>query len=508
MQRDHHVLPVCVLLAVAMACAACQEATDDTSAGDTSASSESAGTGQTGSGTATAGAGTSGASGSSGSGMTYPPGPPGCGLDAAAFCDTFDAPAGADTRAGELDPKKWSAARMCNIGGPTSDDEAVAIGLATTGACRADLPARVPVDRDTLICDGNDAIQSNHLLVAAAAQNYGQNSYRARQPFDFAGRTGTIVFDAEGHNVGNHGWISVEVTEDPTPAPSFTFQQNLENGSVPKNGIEVQLYHNCFGGNVGVSDIIVYDDFAQTAVFSVGESCVPAVQGKLNHFEVRLSEQRVEVYATAPSDDGKQFGELVLIASADIALPFSRGYVHFTTHNHATLKYSDDTMDAWVARWDNLGFDGPAITGAFREYEALDALTTTMSGKTNVGYRLADVADGPAQTIVIRDVDVQGATSARIALQNWSFHEAGSPAPTDFVLNYRLNGGAWHARPLTESELRMMTDLPNAGTRSVMLDVDVAELVGGENHLELTTTNAPMQWPPVALNIDLILATP
>src|SRR5579862_2463725 len=42
-----------------------------------------------------------------------PPGPPGCGLDAAAFCDTFDAPAGnsGHEREGELDPTKWSVWR-------------------------------------------------------------------------------------------------------------------------------------------------------------------------------------------------------------------------------------------------------------------------------------------------------------------------------------------------------------------------------------------------------------
>jgi hypothetical protein len=447
-------------------------------------------------------------SGGAGGGTTYPPGPPGCGLDAAAFCDTFDAPAEATTRGGELDPLKWSAARMCNIGGPTVDDEAVAIGLASIGSCRGDLPERVPVNLDTLICDGNDQIQSNHLLVAAAAQNYGQNSYRARQPFDFAGRTGTIVFDAEGYNVGNYGWISVEITELPTPAPSFTLQENYENGSIPENGIEIQLYHNCGGENVGVSDVIVYDDFAQTTVLSYGESCVPAVPGKLNHFEVRLSAEHVEVYATAPSDDGTTFGEPVLIASADVALSFSRGYVHFTTHNHATLKYSDDSIDAWVTRWDNLGFDGPAMIGAFREYEALDSLTPTGAGKTNVAYRLADVSQGPAQTIEIQGVDIRGVTRAQLALQNWSLHFAGGEPPADFALNYRVNGGAWKARALTASELQMMADLPNAGTRSLMLEVEVADLVAGDNHLEFTTSNADTGYPPVVLNVDLILETP
>jgi hypothetical protein len=53
-----------------------------------------------------------------------------------------------------------------------------------------------------------------------------------------------------------------------------------------------------------------------------------------------------------------------------------------------------------------------------------------------------------------------------------------------------------------------MVDLPNAGTRSLMLDVDVAALVDGTNRLQFTTSNADMGYPPVVLNIDLILETP
>jgi hypothetical protein len=51
----------------------------------------------------------------------------------------------------------------------------------------------------------------------------------------------------------------------------------------------------------------------------------------------------------------------------------------------------------------------------------------------------------------------------------------------------------------------MMTDLPNAGTLSLLLDVDVADLTSGTNSVEFTTTNAMAPLPPVVLNIDLIL---
>jgi hypothetical protein len=461
--------------------------------------------GAAGSGTPGSGGGASASSGSGGS--DFPPGPPGCGLPEAAFCETFDAPAAKTGRAGELDATRFSAARMCNIGGPSWDDEAVAIGPATVPPCRAGLPAQAFPSSDALICDGTAEVQSAHAMVLVAAQNYGQNSYRIRQPFDFTGRTGTIVFDAEGDNIGLQGWISVEVTEDPTPGPSFTLQENWENGAIPRNAVEVQLAHNCGADHVGISDLLVYEDFHQTAVFSAGPDCAPAVPGRLNHFEVRISTDHIEVWATPASANGLDFEPAVLIGAADISLPFSRGYVHLTTHNHASLKYSDNTVDAWVARWDNVGFDGPAITSGWREYEAPDALTTTTTGKVNIAYRLGDAASGPAQTIEIEGVDTSGVTGARLALENWTLHMDGSPPLSELALNYRLNGKAWKARKLTASELQMAIDLPNAGTRSLMLDVDVGDLVDGTNTLELTTSNAGPQLAPVAHNIDLVLTT-
>ena len=393
---------------------------------------------------------------------------------------------------------------MCEIGSATQvDGEAVAIGAAKVPTCRGNLPAKVFPSSDTLVCDGNDRLESNHLLMLVAAQNYGQNSYRIRQPFDFADRTGQVVFDAEGYNVGLQGWISVEITEDPAPAPSFTLSENFENGSIPRNAVEIQFADSCGGNRVAISDIIVYDDFRQKRVLSDPKRCVDAGEGRLNRFRVELSQRRIEVYATPASADGVTFGAPERIGSADIALPFTRGYVHITAHNHATLKYSEDGLDAWRARWDNVGFDGPAI-GSWREYEALDPLDRTPGGKVNVGWRVADEGQKPAPRITISGVDPSGATRARLALQYWTQHFARSEPNKNHALNYRFNGKRWKARRLTASELQMMRDLPNAGTRSLMLDVDVADLLEGDNQIEFTASSSP-SLPPAVLNVDLVL---
>lgn len=455
---------------------------------------------------------------------TGEPGGPGCGFASAAFCDTFDAPSDVRGRAGDLDPTRWSAAR----GNPqlmSGNGNALSAGPATIGTCRADLPAQVFPDQDTLVCDANDSIASNHLLVAVGAQNYGQNSYRIRQPFDFAARTGTIMFDAEGWMLnGLLGWISIEVTEDPTPIPSFSIggpdQNNDEGGAIPRNAIEIQLQAGCPGetGSVGVRFIDVITDYEDTLFTPETPLCVAGAQGKLNHFEVTVSESRVEVWATPFSEDGTSFAAPILLHGADVELPFSRGWVHITTHNHATIKYSvDDThgapapIDAWVARWDNVGFDGPVIATT-REVEVPDSLVAGTDGWNipgpvmNVGYRVPDTIDGAPLSLVLPGVDTDGVGSATLAIAMWYLLNDPASPHADFALRYRLNGTTWRERTLTPGELAVLGNGHAQGAIGQVLDVPLEDLVVGDNTLELETRGVPQSYPPVASAIDLILA--
>ena len=447
-------------------------------------------------------------------------GDPGCGLDAAAFCDPFDAPSSALGRAGELDPLKWSGARN-EPQAPTASGNAYAIGLATIANCRAGLPDRVLPDQDTLICDPSQNIATNYLLVAVAAQNYGQNSYRVRQPFDFSGRTGHLVFDAEGFNQQLLGWISVEVTEDPIAVPSYGVATNDEGGVLPKNGFELQFSYPCPATKptqFSLTALHLFHDYADTVVPAdylspTPAPCVDFAQGKLNHFEVQVSQQKIDVYVTPVSPDGASFGEPILQLSQAVVLPFSRGYVQISTHNHATLKYSaNNALDAWLARWDNVGFDGPVLNG-FREYEVPDALSASQSsvGAVNIGYRVADVAQGPSQTLQLKGVDPSTATSARLALSAWI--PDGSYA--EYILKFRLNGGPWHDRALSADEITARTAPVivgqgaggSQGVLGLMLDVPLSELIAGDNTLEIVTANVPQSYPLGVANIDLVLTT-
>jgi hypothetical protein len=458
-------------------------------------------------------------------------GGPGCGLPSAAFCDTFDAPAAAQGRAGELDARRWSAGRVAPQG-PTGHGGVFPVGASQIPSCRTGIPSLVFPDQDSLVCDPTADVNSHYALTAVASQNYGSNSYRIRQPFDFAGRTGTIVFDGTVSPYGGlFGWLSVEVTEDPIAAPSFETLFNDEGGVLPRNAFEVQFQAAC-GGNgptatgVGISTIDVFDDYVDTPVKPPSSTaCAPYQVGKMNHFEILVSQTSLEVHVTPFSPDGVTFAAPALVFQTPVSIPFSRGYVHITAHNHATLKYSGSTafdvtsvVDASVALWDNVGFDGPVVT-TWREYEVPDALVpitgfvavnapsdpyNAAGNAVTTGYLAPDVASGPGPTLHLSGVDLTGVTSARLALTAWYLSSA---ANAQYAFRYRLNGGTWREAPLSAAEAALLTGPPGIqGALGEMIDVDPSDLVSGDNTLELLTENVPQNYPPAIANVDLVLS--
>jgi hypothetical protein len=417
-------------------------------------------------------------------------------------------------RAGELDRNRWALGRHA----PqltSANGAALAIGPSTMAPCRPDLPAQVWPGEDTWVCEPLATLKSHHMMTVVGVQNYGQNSYRIRQPFDFGGRTGRIVFDAQGYVVNRLlGWISVEVTEDPLDAPSFAIGDpgttNDEGSMVPRNGVEVQFQVRCGfeqAPGFGIRMIDVVTNYVDAPSLPASDSpCLSAGVDKLNHFEIELSQSRIDVYATPSSDDGVTFAERVHLHGAELNLPFSRGYVHITTHNHATLKYSD--KDAWVARWDNVGFDGPIIND-WRESEVKDALQMSEDGVNregpvmNVGYTLR--AAEPAETFVFENVDVSDVTSARMTFAAWFLNA--DALTRRFGFRLRLNGHAWLERPLTDGENFSLTDSHSQGQIGVVVDLDPQELRAGANTVEILAVNASTNYPSIIANIDLVMQT-
>jgi hypothetical protein len=204
-----------------------------------------------------------------------------------------------------------------------------------------------------------------------------------------------------------------------------------------------------------------------------------------------------------------------------IALKFSRAYVHITTHNHASLKYTSDTwagnsgftdLDAWIARWDNVGFDGPVVSNA-REHEVGDSLVpyqwTQNDGSVahvmNIGWTVPEASTNKPLTLHVKGVDLSGATHAAIALAA-SYCECGQ-SYAQFDLRYRINGRPWHDRFFDAAELSYLNGGTSQGALSQMLEVPVTELVTGDNELQFEAVNIPQNYPPGIVNVDLIVKT-
>jgi hypothetical protein len=455
-------------------------------------------------------------------GGVYVPVPGNCGFDdpgnPPAFCDNFEDGPRPGGRAGELDPARWSAVRSAGI------DTAfgAGIGKAKLGQCRPGLTdAMVLPDAETVICDPTPTIATRHLLTATAAQNYGLNTYRIRQPFDFAGRTGTIKLDVDATPAGLGGWPAIAISQDPSPTPSFDFP---ERGSGPRNGVEIELLGGfCNTPNTMFPVVYRYRDYNESpdpatqppASYSCDLAHAMVQQGSLNHVEIYLTRNHLEVWVSDVSPDGVTFPNFQRVYAGDLDLPFDRGYVSVIGRNHATIKYGYGP--SWNIRWDNIGFDGPVV-GGWREFSVPDALDPTADGEgLRTGYTVPAAENGESVNLVIPAVDLTGATSARLALSAqypWFEWNGVNHPPTYFDLRYRLNGGAWHDRYITDVEANAFQSFSGdvgavgAGLLSQIIDLDLAELHDGDNTLDFAGANVwTGSYRIGVVGIDLVVST-
>ena len=255
-------------------------------------------------------------------------------------------------------------------------------------------------------------------------------------------------------------------------------------------GVDAANTGTAGAGKVGVSEIDVVRDYALTTVYTGANfdntRCVDSEQGVLNKLEFKISENRIEVFATdAGSDDYVSLGE------ADIDLPFSRAYVHLSHVHYNAHKAYVSSFQSY--QWARVAFDGPQLATP-RSYPVPDSLTPIATGRRQRGRSTSatgvtdgvayDFNDGPSvpKTLVIAGVDTSNALGARLLL-NTSRVSAGD------TLRYRFNGKAWH-------DYAVPTFGGTWERQGFVIPVELADLVPGDNTLELGTNSVPDTMPP------------
>lgn len=385
-----------------------------------------------------------------------------------AFCDPFDAPEGNPaTRAGDLDATIWGVSRtsvLVNVGQNLVNEWLP----ATLLGCGEALEVTPP--NDVRICNGQ---------LHEAVSDGGSQPILAmypKQPFDIEGRIGTVVFDVSADAVGPHSaWPEFWWTDQPIPAPG---SQVPGQEPYARNSLGISIASDsCGPDSTGVHQIMITRDYQHSVVPLTQAGCVTkgSAPSALNHFEIRVSVDRVEVYGSDPGST-----DVRLLASADVAMPLTRGVIWIEdVHYNAckvdlTIKQCDHSFT-----WDNVGFDGPAL---YRDltFDVPDALVPTRDGRFNLGYLLEKRTALEVEGVYWQHTPTQ-------AYIGFNFWNNKAEIPT-----LRVNGGPWHTMP--------WPFVNPSSWRTIAVPVPFEEIRDGTNTIEFES-----QDEAVVSNVNVIL---
>jgi hypothetical protein len=401
-----------------------------------------------------------------------------CQLAQLAFCDTFQTIVGGG-REGDVDPAKWSFTRASQSTNPSAglinNYLPFNAEFCTTHQVRL-------ADNDSFIC-GQQFGESNHWMEGMNdGGEYVLNSLRARQPFDFAGRTGNVVWDVDAKTEGSHSfWNEVWLTDEPVQGPHL---DHPGTHMFPKNGIGLVFDADWCGPlnqtMNALRTIVVFSNYQQTQYYDVRSPCFSTQDDHANHFQAKISSTNIAVWASDAG--GANFRQIASVATQP--LPLTRGYLSFQHAQYAAAKFNSTATMTY--HWHAIGFDGPVLP-TDRGYEVPDALQKRPDGTINLGYQT------PTATFSLPNVDP---TSTKAAYLTYNVYWYSSPK----TLTASINGVDRTANDPNPD----WTSTGGYQWRYIVQPIALSDLHPGTNTVSLKNTGCSDQCPTVA-NIDLEL---
>lgn len=462
-----------------------------------------------------------------GGGTTTPPPPPppppqvtgNCGLTlggTVTFCDTFDKPFSNGVRTGQLDGNVWGVSRTIgdvNIG-QGNYNAAPATSLVS---CNGTTTVRPP--NDVIVCNGQvrEATNDNPSNVYDAGGVTALAMY-PKQPFDFAGRAGTVAFDVSNDTHGNHAaWPEFWISDLPVPVPFTHFDSWI---AFPQNGLGIRFAASALAGQGGLcpnqnnlskrrwtvdSGVVIRnyayedDDYQGTTggthtgmQFTILDCVIQPDDnsGVTNHVEVRVSQNQIDVYATdagvAPS--AATLKHIATFTNANLS--FTRGLIWMEdVHYNADKGESGPSVPSQRQHtfvWDNVAFDGPFTYRDF-SYDAPDA---NQSGPANSTWNLGKYAN-PNQLTSWSIANVPANPQVTAVRVLFNFHNELQVTPTK--LNVTVNGHA-------HSVAWPYPDKTQNTWRTYAVTVPVTDLVSGTNAVQIGTDSGT-----VVSNVNIVL---
>jgi hypothetical protein len=431
------------------------------------------------------------------------------------FCDTFDAPAPvAGTRSGDLNPDVWGVSRATgtvNFGGQQLNYWAKTPIVSCNGITTVWAP------QDVMICNGllREGTNDNPENIFDEGDVLSLAMY-PKQPFDFAGRTGTVSFDVSNDNHGNHGaWPEFWLSNLPIPDPFNHFGSWL---SLPQHGFGVRFASSAAPNEAGqcpnlnnlssrrwtvdsavvVRNYVMEDVDYQGLAFGTASTvplklnildCVTAPADDslvTNHVELRVSQNLIEVWA---SDAGvtptvQNMRKIATVTNANLTL--SRGLIWLEDVHYNADKGGAPSQRSHTFAWDNVAFDGPFTYRDF-SYDAPDA----------------NSPGGPVNTVNLGQLSAANAQStwnvgrmpanpqAEVVRVLFNFHNEWNPIPT--TINVTVNGHV-HSVPWP------YPDMTQNSWRSFAVVIPITDLVTGTNVVKIGSDQ-----PMLTSNVNIVL---
>lgn len=404
------------------------------------------------------------------------------------FCETFDTPHPVTNRSGQLDGTLWGVSRQRGQGTHWAN--------ATLDGCNGPQAASPVGATDVIICNGQlrEVTNDDHDITSLALY--------PKQPFDFAGRTGTISFDVSNDTTGIHGaWPEVWITDQPVPTPfyhsdcafctlprhAFGIRFAADRGSCPNgwradSAIAVRNYvpenrGNWHSWETPPTGFVMQE--TGCAALSSGPN------GGLSHVEIRISQNAVDVYA---SDAGTQTPLHHINSITNLNLSFTKGLVwiedgHYNAEKAVELN-GIPSQKNHTYTWDNVAFDGPA-TYRDLSFDVLENNVLLSPGVFDLGWPATPSAPAHVFTLPITTAQINAATGALLTF-NFGIYTT----PTTFT--YVVNG---HPNTVTSP----LTN-PAHGMQSLAVPVPKDQLLPGQQDLLLSaSTNVVMS------NVNVVL---
>jgi fibronectin type 3 domain-containing protein len=415
------------------------------------------------------------------------------------FCDTFDAPAGTGNRAGDLNGNAWGASRLAGSGVNFAQSDYNLWNPTHIQKCDGTTPV-VIAPADIIICNGQLREASNDNNDGGFDDGDVQTlAMYPKQPFDFAGRTGTVSFDISNDSGGVHSaWPEFWLSNLPVPAP---FNHHGDFISLPQHGLGIRFaaqapigsFGLCPNGNnidkvrwtvdsAAVVRNYVLEDVDYAGLQYGTASAVPLTltdldcvisssgPGQMNHVELRISQNQIDVYATDAGVAATPATLKHIAVITNAALSLTRGLIWLEDVHYNADKGTSPSQREHTFSWDNVAFDGPFTYRDFA-FDAPDNTAPGQNGGLNLG-RFA--AANQTSTWNVPGLPANPQPSAVRVLFNFS--PEANPNPT--VLTAIVNGHT-HSVPWP------YPDQVDAAWRTFAITIPVTDLVAGTNVVQL-----------------------